>query len=168
MMLPEPIRTPRTVTPLSVPALNGDRLRFPLTQSHLALLVREALDEDCAFNDVTTIATVVTSRRARASLVARQTGTISGIPLALEAFRQLAPKISIRVDVEDGTPVAKGAAVLYRSGRAGGMLAAGRTALICLQRLSGIASLTARYVGAVRGTRTKILATRKTTPGWRR
>ena len=168
MMLPEPIRTPRTVTPLSVPALNGDRLRFPLTQSHLALLVREALDEDCAFNDVTTIATVVTSRRARASLVARQSGTISGIPLALEAFRQLDPKISVRVDAEDGTPVTKGASVLYMTGHARGMLSAERTALNFLQRLSGIASLTARYVDAVRGTRTKILDTRKTTPGWRR
>ena len=139
MIMPEPIRTPRTVTPLSVPALNGDRLRFPLTQSHLALLVREGLDEDCAFNDVTTIATVVSSRRARASLVARQSGTVAGIPLALEAFRQLDPKVSMRVDVEDGTLVTKGATVLYITGHARALLSAERTALNFLQRLSGIA-----------------------------
>jgi nicotinate-nucleotide pyrophosphorylase (carboxylating) len=161
-------RVPRTVTPLSVPALNMDRLRFPLTQEQLAQLVREGLDEDQAFNDVTTIATVLSTRRARASLVARQSGTICGVPLALECFRTLDPKVSMRVDVEDGTRVERGSTIIYITGHARGLLSAERTALNFMQHLSGIASLTAKFVEAVRGTRAKILDTRKTLPGWRK
>src|SRR6478735_479718 len=161
-------RAPRTVTPLSVPALNYDRLRFPLTHDQLSSLVRAALEEDQAFNDVTTIATVLSSRRARASLVARQAGCIAGVSLALEAFRLLDPKISMRVDSEDGTRVEKGDTVIYMTGHARALLSAERTALNFMQRLSGIATLAARYVDAVKGTRARILDTRKTTPGWRR
>jgi nicotinate-nucleotide pyrophosphorylase (carboxylating) len=161
-------RAPRTVTPMSMPALNYDRLRFPLTHDQLSSLVRSALEEDQAFNDVTTIATVLSSRRARASLVARQAGCIAGVSLALEAFRLLDPKISMRVDAEDGTRVEKGGTVLYMTGHARGLLSAERTALNFMQRLSGIASLTAKFVDAVKGTKAKILDTRKTTPGWRR
>jgi nicotinate-nucleotide pyrophosphorylase (carboxylating) len=159
---------PRTITPFSVsPVATSSRLRFPLSQYELASRVRQALEEDSAFNDVTTIATVVTSRHARAKLVARQDGTIAGLPLALEAFRQLDPKISIRIDAEDGHPVRRGAIVLFLTGHARGLLSAERTALNFMQRLSGIATLAARYVAAVKGTRAKILDTRKTTPGWR-
>ncbi len=161
-------RAPRTVTPMSVPALNYDRLRFPLTHDQLSSFVRSALEEDQAFNDVTTIATVLSSRRARAALVARQAGVISGVPLALEAFRLLDPKISMRVDAEDGTRVEKGGTVIYISGHARALLSAERTALNFMQRMSGIATLTARFVDAVKGTKAKILDTRKTTPGWRR
>jgi nicotinate-nucleotide pyrophosphorylase (carboxylating) len=168
---PEPRHTPsppRTITPFSVSAVTtSSRLRFPLSQYELAARVRQALEEDSAFNDVTTIATVVTSRHARAKLVARQDGTVAGLPLALEAFRQLDPKISIRIDSEDGQSVKRGATVLFMTGHARGLLSAERTALNFLQRLSGIATLTSRYVAAVRGTRAKILDTRKTTPGWR-
>jgi nicotinate-nucleotide pyrophosphorylase (carboxylating) len=156
------------VTPMSVPALNYDRLRFPLTHDQLSSFVRSALEEDQAFNDVTTIATVLSSRRARAALVARQAGVISGVPLALEAFRLLDPKISMRVDAEDGTRVEKGGTVIYISGHARALLSAERTALNFMQRMSGIATLTSRYVEAVKGTKAKILDTRKTTPGWRR
>jgi nicotinate-nucleotide pyrophosphorylase (carboxylating) len=161
-------RVPRTVTPLQVPALNMDRLRFPLTQDQLAELVREALEEDQAFNDVTTIATVLSTRRARASIVARQQGTICGVSLALECFRMLDPKVSMRIDVDDGTRVEKGTTVIYITGHARALLSAERTALNFMQHLSGIASLTAKYVDAVKGTRAKILDTRKTTPGWRK
>jgi nicotinate-nucleotide pyrophosphorylase (carboxylating) len=164
----ENFRAPRTVTPMSMPALNYDRLRFPLTHDQLSSLVRSALEEDQAFNDVTTIATVLSSRRARASLVARQAGCIAGVSLALEAFRLLDPKISMRVDAEDGTRIEKGGTVLYMTGHARAMLSAERTALNFMQRLSGIASLTAKYVDAVKGTKAKILDTRKTTPGWRK
>lgn len=159
---------PRTITPFSVsPMTTSSRLRFPLSQYELSTRVRQALEEDSAFNDITTIATVVSSRHARAKLVARQSGTVAGVPLALEAFRQLDPKVSMRIDAEDGQSVARGATVLFLIGHARGLLSAERTALNFLQRLSGIASLTARYVAAVRGTPAKILDTRKTTPGWR-
>jgi len=159
---------PRRVTPLEVPAMNAaDRLRFPLTREQLAARVRDALDEDGAFNDVTTIATVVSGRRARASLVARQTGTLAGVPFALETFRLLDSKISMRVDAEDGRRVVKGDTIIYITGHARAMLSAERVALNFMQRLSGIATLTARFVDAVRGTKARIFDTRKTTPGWR-
>jgi nicotinate-nucleotide pyrophosphorylase (carboxylating) len=161
-------RVPRTITPLSTPAYDGDPLlRIPLKKSELEKLVRAALEEDQAFNDITTIATVVSDRRARATLVARGTGTVCGVPLALEAFRQLDPKGTIRVEREDGWRVVKGDPVLFVNGHARGLLAAERVALNFMQRLSGIATLTARFVEAVAGTDAGILDTRKTTPGLR-
>src|ERR671914_2768077 len=166
--LPERRRTPRTITPLTEPAVDGSGLlRFPLSHDALNSWVQSALNEDGALNDLTTIATVVSERRARARLVARDAGVICGVPFALEAFRIMDPKIAIRVDAEDGMRVEKGARVLYLSGHARGLLGAERVALNFMQRLSGIATLTARYVDAVKGTKAKILDTRKTLPGWR-
>ena len=160
---------PRTVTPLSVPAIDSaGALRFPLKQQALDALVREALDEDGAFNDLTTIATVVSERRARAALVARESGVVCGVALAVNAFRLLDPKVAIRIDVEDGVKVSAGSSVLFVNGNARALLSGERVALNFLQRLSGIASLTAQFVAAVEGTGAKILDTRKTTPGWRR
>ena len=160
---------PRTITPLSgVPAASAmTPLCFPLEQRDIEQVVRSALQEDEAFNDVTTIATVVSDRRARATLTARQNGVVAGVPLALEAFRLLDPKISIRVEHEDGARVKAGEPVLFVTGHARGLLSAERVALNYIQRLSGIASLTCRYVDLVSGTHAKILDTRKTTPGWR-
>jgi nicotinate-nucleotide pyrophosphorylase (carboxylating) len=109
----------------------------------------------------------VSSRHARAALVARAAGTIAGVPLALAAFHLLDQRTEIRVDVDDGAKVERGETILFLSGSARGLLSAERVALNFLQRLSGIATLTARYVAAVKGTRTAILDTRKTTPGWR-
>lgn len=140
---------------------------FPLNRRDTVRLVRAALDEDGAFEDITTIATVVSDRRARARVVARQSGVIAGIPLALEAFRQLNPRGTIRADGLDGRTVDRGSVFIVLSGNARGLLSAERVALNFLQRLSGIASLTARFVAAVEGTGAKILDTRKTTPGWR-
>jgi nicotinate-nucleotide pyrophosphorylase (carboxylating) len=142
-------------------------LRFPYHQDELRSLVRTALDEDQAFNDLTTIATVVSERHARGRLVARAEGVLCGVPLAVEAFRQLDPKVTIRIDLEDGARLHRGSNILYLSGHARALLAAERVALNFMHRLSGIATLTARYVEAVRGTEAKILDTRKTTPGWR-
>lgn len=160
---------PRTITPLSVPAYDGETvLHFPLKDIELQRVVRAGLEEDQAFNDITTIATVVSDRRARATLVARGNGTVCGLPLALEAFRQLDPKATIRVETEDGTRVKKGDPVLFVTGHARGLLAAERVALNFMQRLSGIATMTSRFVDVIAGTKAKILDTRKTTPGWRR
>lgn len=159
---------PRTITPLSTPAVGSvGSLRFPYAQAELHAIVKSALDEDGAFNDLTTIATVVSDRHARGRLVAREKGVLCGIPLAVEAFRTLDPKVTIRVDCEDGARLKPGDAVLFLSGHARALLAAERVALNFMQRLSGVASLTAKYVDAVRGTRARILDTRKTTPGWR-
>jgi nicotinate-nucleotide pyrophosphorylase (carboxylating) len=165
---PERRRAPRTITPLSSPAVPSvGTLRFPYSQDELRALVKSALDEDGAFNDLTTLATVVSDRHARGRLVSRATGVLCGVPLAVEAFRQLDDKATIRIDHEDGSRLEPADSVLYLSGHARALLAAERVALNFMQRLSGIASITARYVDAVRGTRAKILDTRKTTPGWR-
>src|SRR5882672_7991153 len=166
----ERFKAPRTITPLSTPAaasVGAGMLRFPYSAAELRALVKNALDEDGAFNDLTTIATVVSDRHARGRLVARANGVLCGIALALEAFRTLDPKVTMRIDKEDGSRLSPGDSVLYLSGHARALLAAERVALNFMQRLSGVASLTARYVDAVSGTRAKILDTRKTTPGWR-
>jgi nicotinate-nucleotide pyrophosphorylase (carboxylating) len=166
--LPERRRTPRAIAPLSEPGVDGaGSLNFPLNHDALNSLVQSALHEDGALNDLTTIATVVSERRARAKLVARDSGVVCGVPLALEAFRIMDPKLAIRVDAEDGAQVERGAPVLFLSGHARGLLSAERVALNFMQHLSGIASLTARYVAAIRGTKARILDTRKTLPGWR-
>jgi nicotinate-nucleotide pyrophosphorylase (carboxylating) len=159
--------TPRTITPTSefaVPSATDD---FPLSTRELRRLVRTALEEDGAFNDLTTAATVLSGRHARGRLVARRKGVVAGVPLAVEAFRQLDTKITIRVDAEDGTLVDGGATVLFLSGHARALLSAERVALNFLQRLSGIATFTRQFVDAVAGTGARIYDTRKTTPGWR-
>src|SRR6476659_8851380 len=110
---PERRSTPRTITPLSTAAVGGDTLlRFPLDQAQLERTVSAALTEDGAYNDLTTIATILSERRARAREVAKEARVVAGVPLALEAFRQLDSKVSIRVDLQDGTLVAAGTPVL--------------------------------------------------------
>ena len=143
-------------------------LRFPYARLMTETLVRDALTEDAADNDLTSIATIVSDRSNRCSIVARVDGVIAGIPLAREAFRQRNPRVSVRSSVKDGQRVSAGAPVLHVSGHARGLLSAERVALNFMQRLSGIATLTHEFVDAVAGTSAKILDTRKTTPGWRR
>ncbi|QJR36348.1 carboxylating nicotinate-nucleotide diphosphorylase [Gemmatimonas groenlandica] len=162
-----PAMTPRTITPLGSRAVQVSPLAFPLSDAELTAQVRVALQEDQAFNDVSTLATVVSSRHVRSAIVARRDGVIAGIPLAVEAFRQLDSAVTIRVETEDGTRVKAGDLIMHISGHARGMLSAERTALNYLQHLSGIATLTCRFVDAVAGTSVQILDTRKTTPGWR-
>jgi len=159
---------PRTITPLTLPAASGvGLLRFPLKPPMVEDLVRSALQEDAAFNDLTTIATVVSNRRSRATLVARERAVVCGLPLALEAFRLLDAKATFRIEHEDGARVSAAQPVLFVTGHARGLLSAERVALNYMQRLSGIATITSQYVDAVKGTNAKILDTRKTTPGWR-
>jgi nicotinate-nucleotide pyrophosphorylase (carboxylating) len=143
-------------------------LHFPLTKKETTAVVAAALEEDDAKHDITTAATVVSNRRARCRLVARQAGVISGLALAAEAFQQLDKAVTIRIDHDDGARTTPQTPVMFLSGHAIGLLSAERVALNFVQRLSGIATLTARYVEAVAGTGVHILDTRKTTPGWRR
>ncbi|MEO7040759.1 MAG: carboxylating nicotinate-nucleotide diphosphorylase [Gemmatimonadaceae bacterium] len=145
-----------------------ERLRFPLDAAHRARIVHAALEEDAADADVTTNATVDPARGARASLVARRSGVLCGTLLAIEALKQRDPSITIREDSHDARPVGRGDTVLFLTGNARGILSAERVALNFMQRLSGIATLTAQYVHEVRDTNARILDTRKTTPGWRR
>jgi nicotinate-nucleotide pyrophosphorylase (carboxylating) len=146
-------------------AARDDRdVDFPLDREETEALVRAALEEDHAFEDVTTLATVSEEARATARMVARAPGVIAGLPLAVVAFRLLEPSVKVQVVAWDGSRVARGDAVLELEGPARALLSAERIALNFVQRLSGVATLTARYVDAVRGTRAQILDTRKTTP----
>lgn len=155
------------MTPLPPPRRDAGRHSFPLPPEAVSALVRAALEEDGAHDDITTVATIPADRTARASLVARAPGVVCGVPLALEAFRQLDARTSIRVDAPDGSAVRPGDVILHLSGHARGLLSAERVALNYLMHLSGIATATAALVAAVQGTRAKVLDTRKTTPGWR-
>jgi nicotinate-nucleotide pyrophosphorylase (carboxylating) len=140
---------------------------FPLEAAALTALVRAALEEDRAFADVTTLATVPTDRLAGAALVARTPGVVAGLALAVEAFRQIDPAVRVEVEVRDGEAVARGTVVMAIEGPARALLSAERVALNFVQRLSGVATLAARYVAAVQGLPVEIVDTRKTTPGWR-
>ena len=143
-------------------------LHFPLTKKETTAIVSAALLEDDTRHDITTAATVLSNRRARCRLVARQTGVIAGLALACEAFEQLDPAVTIRIEHDDATRVDPGTPVMFLSGHARGLLSAERVALNFVQHLSGIATLTARYVEAITGTGAHILDTRKTTPLLRR
>ena len=104
---------------------------------------------------------------ARAFLTVRKEGVISGMGLAEAVFLEVDPTLDVQVLVEDGSKVAPGAMLMRVEGKARSILTAERTALNFLQRLSGVATLTSRYVDLVKHTRAKILDTRKTTPGYR-
>jgi nicotinate-nucleotide pyrophosphorylase (carboxylating) len=148
-----------------VGAAREDRdVDFPLGREETEALVRAALEEDRAFEDLTTLATVPGDARAAARMVARAEGVVAGLPLAVVAFHLMNPDVSVHVSAWDGSRVVRGAVVLELEGPARALLSAERIALNFVQRLSGVATLTARYVDAVRGTRAQILDTRKTTP----
>ena len=140
---------------------------FPsLSATELEPLVRRALEEDIGSGDVTTQATVPAGMRTRARIAQKQPGVLFGLDPAQLAFALLDPDARFARLAAEGT-WRDGGPVLEVEGDAAALLAAERTALNFLQRLSGIATLTARYVEAVRGTRARVLDTRKTTPGLR-
>jgi nicotinate-nucleotide pyrophosphorylase (carboxylating) len=132
-----------------------------------ATLIALALAEDLGTGDVTAQYFIPESRLACAFITARQDGVISGSELAARVFRTLDPLLEVELLIQDGCRVAAGARIIRVAGSARSILTAERTALNFLQRLSGVASLTARYVEQVKGTHTRILDTRKTTPGYR-
>lgn len=133
----------------------------------LHLLLRQALAEDGAEADITTLSTVPAYQQARATLLTRQAGVIAGLTVAAETFHLFDPQIDIHLLVEEGTRVQAGQELMHLSGSARSLLSAERVALNFLGRLCGIATLTARCVSALAGTSARILDTRKTTPGLR-
>ena len=135
----------------------------PLDPGLYREIVRRALAEDLGWGDVTTEATVTADQRARGIILAKSACVIAGIDVAIETFRQLDPAVVITVLRADGDRCAPGDVVADIRGAAAQMLTAERTALNLMQRMSGIASLTRRFVDAAGG-RITILDTRKTTP----
>jgi len=135
--------------------------------------VRRALAEDLGTNDlalaadITTSRALTTRRRGRARLLAKATGVLAGSECAAEAFRLLDPDCTVEALQRDGDRFRPGDLVMRVEGDMAALLAAERTALNFVQRLSGVATTTRAFVDAVAGTRARILDTRKTTPGLR-
>jgi len=130
-------------------------------------LIRMALEEDIGEGDVTAGYFVPEDRMARAFVTVRKEGVVSGMELAERVFLEVDPSLEVLLLVKDGSKVSAGAMLMQVEGKARSILTAERTALNFLQRLSGVATLTSRYVSLVKHTRAKILDTRKTTPGYR-
>lgn len=129
-------------------------------------LVERALAEDIGGGDVTTVATVPADARGRAKITQKAPGAIFGLAVAAGTFRALDPKVVVSPRCAEGA-WRQGGPVMEIEGLARPILSAERTALNFLGRLSGVTTVTARYVAAVQGTGARILDTRKTTPGLR-
>ena len=146
-------------------SMNSDLGRLP--EILVVELVRTALLEDVGSGDVTSLATIPEEALSRAWMVARESMVVSGLALAEEAFRQCDSSVSVQLKCRDGQRLERGEVLLEVEGSTRAVLAGERVALNFLQRLSGVATMTARYVQALEGTSTQLLDTRKTTPGWR-
>jgi len=130
-------------------------------------LIKRALEEDGAFADITTLSTVSADQWSTGSIIARQAGVVAGLAVAAETFRVLDAQVSIELLVQDGASVQAGERLLRLQGPARSLLSAERVALNFLGHLSGIATITASCVRALEEKQTRILDTRKTTPGLR-
>jgi nicotinate-nucleotide pyrophosphorylase (carboxylating) len=130
-------------------------------------LIEMALEEDGARKDATTNALIDPGIRCEADMIAKEEGVICGLPLGARICELFDADLQLHASTGEGTHVVPGTEVATIEGPAGSLLKVERTMLNFLQRLSGVASVTRRFVEAVAGTGARILDTRKTTPGWR-
>ena len=130
-------------------------------------LIDRALEEDLAAGDITTDSLIPPHAKGKASLISKSTGILAGIEMAGMVFLKVDPFLKFSVLIADGTAVKPNDVLATVSGNIADILKAERTALNFLQHLSGVATLTARYVELVKGLPVKILDTRKTVPGLR-
>jgi nicotinate-nucleotide pyrophosphorylase (carboxylating) len=138
-----------------------------LTDSYIDEIVTRALDEDLSHGDITTDTLIPDALMGRATLLAKGEGVLAGVDVAGRVFRKVESTLEFKVLISDGNRIKRGDILATVTGRVAGILKAERTALNFLQRLSGIATQTARYVRKLQGTRVYIADTRKTTPGLR-
>ncbi len=137
-------------------------------RNQLSHLIELALAEDLReTGDMTANLLLSSDRESRAAIISKQDGILFGLDVAKKVFEKVDSSVSFKADVKDGDRVSLKSKIAEINGSAGAILTAERTALNFLQRLSGIATLTAKYVQAVAGTKAKILDTRKTTPAHR-
>ena len=137
------------------------------SQAEIERLVRMALEEDAPSGDITSQALIPAAARVSAELVAREPGVLCGEDIFCAAMSLTDPTISPRFQIHDGERFTKGDTLATIEGSARSVLQAERVALNFTQRLSGIASMTAKYVAETSGTKARIVDTRKTTPGLR-
>lgn len=138
-----------------------------LSLSQVEEVVELALNEDVGSGDVTTQLTVPEDMVATGSIIAKQEGVLAGVDVASLVFQKVDPDLKLIHKFKDGDRIAQGDVLAEVTGPVRGILSGERVALNFLQRLSGIATLTARFVEAVSGTKAKVVDTRKTTPGLR-
>ena len=146
--------------------MSRNNIKAPSLQT-IRKAVQLALDEDLDHGDVTTSALFPRAIQAKAAIVAHQPMTVAGVAVAWEVFLAVDPSLRIVKSINDGATVKPGTEVIVVRGDVRSLLMAERVAVNFLQRLSGIATLTAKFCAAVRKTATAILDTRKTTPGLR-
>jgi nicotinate-nucleotide pyrophosphorylase (carboxylating) len=138
----------------------------PLDPSTQAL-IQLALTEDVGSGDVTAHYFTLATAHTKARIFAKEPGVLAGVTVAEAVFRTVDEGVTVTVHKQDGATLAVGDTVLEISGPTRSILTAERTALNFLQRLSGVATQTQRYVQAMGATKCRLLDTRKTTPGWR-
>jgi nicotinate-nucleotide pyrophosphorylase (carboxylating) len=130
-------------------------------------VIRAALKEDIGIGDHTSLATIPESAKGKAQLLIKQNGILAGVAVAAEVFKALDPQIKMEVILTDGAAVQKGQIAFYVEGPSRSLLMAERLVLNFMQRMSGIATETRKYVDALHGLRARVLDTRKTTPNFR-
>ncbi len=138
-----------------------------LTAAQIEEIVDRALAEDLGWGDATTKALIPSDQRGIASIMAKEEGILAGIDIAKKVFQRVDPALKVDVFIADGSQINPGSIIAKVKGNVASILKAERVALNFLQRLSGIASETNRYVKAVEGLPVRIMDTRKTTPGLR-
>lgn len=138
-----------------------------INEKEMQQFIARALAEDLGDGDHTSLATIPENRRGKARLLVKEDGIIAGVELALRIFHAVDAELDIRVLTGDGTEVGPGDIVLWVEGNARSILTAERLVLNCMQRMSGIATLTREITRELEGTGTRVLDTRKTTPGIR-
>lgn len=126
--------------------------------------ITRALAEDKGDGDHTSLACIPPSAFGKAHLLVKENGVLAGVELAVEIFKQVDKTLKIDVFIKDGTPIKKGDIVLIVKGKAQSILLAERLVLNCMQRMSGIATATNKLVSLCKGTKAKVIDTRKTTP----
>ena len=139
----------------------------PSQRSEIDAIIRRALAEDIGDGDVTTLCTIPADAMLAGRFLAKGTGVVAGLAVTERVFRQLDPEVEFRYEVGDGVMVEPGMILAGVRGRGRAILSGERVALNLLQRMSGIATQTRRFVDAVSHTRAVILDTRKTAPGLR-
>ncbi len=136
-------------------------------EKEVAYIIENAIREDVGDGDHSSLACIPENARGRAKLLVKDRGVIAGVNFARRVFDYVDKRLKVDVKIEDGTPVSYGDIVLYVEGPSQSILKAERTLLNAMQRMSAIATKTRTFVELLKGTNTKILDTRKTTPGIR-
>lgn len=131
------------------------------------LLIDLSFSEDIGDGDHTTLCCIPQEAMGKSKLLIKEDGILAGVRIAQEIFKRFDPEMKVEVYIEDGTKVKVGDVAMVVSGRVRSLLQTERLMLNVMQRMSGIATMTAQYVKQLEGTKTRVLDTRKTTPGMR-